>query len=90
MQGGKVLWLYIIGQTFNILLTFVVVWLLLSGHIFPTPDIKTFNDKEEKVMEKREIRAIRKEAKEEGHSISLKEAKEMVKKEAEPAAVTNE
>lgn len=62
MQGGKVLWLYIIGQTFNIILTFAVVWLLLSGAIFPTPDIKTFNDKEEKVMEKREIKAAKKEA----------------------------
>lgn len=63
MQGGKVLWLYIVGQTFNILLTFAVVWLLLSGHLFPTPDIKTFDDKEEKVMEKREIRAAKKDLK---------------------------
>ena len=37
MQGGKVLWLYIVGQTFNIVLTFVAVWLLLSGVIFPIP-----------------------------------------------------
>ncbi len=37
MQGGKVLWLYIIGQTFNIALTFLAVWLLLSGVIFPIP-----------------------------------------------------
>lgn len=37
MQGGKVLWLYIIGQTFNIALTFLAVWLLLSGAIFPIP-----------------------------------------------------
>ena len=45
MQGGKILWAYIVGQTFNIVLTFAVVWLLLSGVLFPTPDIKTFNDK---------------------------------------------
>lgn len=37
MQGGKVLWLYIIGQTFNIALTFFAVWLLLSGVLFPIP-----------------------------------------------------
>lgn len=37
MEGGKVLWLYIIGQTFNIILTFFAVWLLLSGKFFPIP-----------------------------------------------------
>ncbi len=37
MQGGKVLWLYIAGQAFNIILTFVAVWLLLSGMIFDVP-----------------------------------------------------
>ena len=37
MQGGKVLWLYVVGQTFNIVLTFFAVWLLLSGVIFPIP-----------------------------------------------------
>ena len=37
MQGGKVLWLYIIGQSFNIVLTFFAVWLLLSGVLFPIP-----------------------------------------------------
>ena len=37
MQGGKVLWLYIIGQLFNIALTFFAVWLLLSGKFFPIP-----------------------------------------------------
>lgn len=54
MQGGKVLWLYIIGQIFNIILTFAVVWLLLSGKVFPQPDIKTFTDKEDKINAKRE------------------------------------
>ena len=37
LQGGKVLWLYIIGQVFNILLTFFAVWFLLSGKFFPIP-----------------------------------------------------
>ena len=37
MQGGKVLWLYIIGQCFNIALTLFAVWLLLSGVLFPIP-----------------------------------------------------
>ncbi len=57
MQGGKVLWLYVVGQTFNILLTFAVVWLLLSGKVFPLPDIKTFTDKEVKIEAKREVKA---------------------------------
>ena len=55
MQGGKVLWLYIVGQTFNIILTFAVVWLLLSGKIFPQPDIKTFTHKEDKIKAKKEL-----------------------------------
>lgn len=37
MQGGKVLWLYIIGQLFNIGLTLFAVWFLLSGKVFPIP-----------------------------------------------------
>ena len=55
MQGGKVLWLYIVGQTFNIILTFAVVWLLLSGKVFPQPDIKTFTHKEDKIKAKKEV-----------------------------------
>ena len=39
MQGGKVLWLYIIGQVFNILLTLFAVWILLSGKFFPIPTL---------------------------------------------------
>lgn len=39
MHGGKVLWLYIVGQLFNIALTFFAVWLLLSGVIFPIPSL---------------------------------------------------
>lgn len=37
MHGGKVLWLYVIGQTFNIALTLFAVWFLLSGIVFPIP-----------------------------------------------------
>lgn len=39
MQGGKVLWLYIVGQLFNIVLTFLAVWFLLSGIVFPVPTL---------------------------------------------------
>lgn len=39
MHGGKVLWLYVVGQLFNIALTFFAVWLLLSGVIFPIPSL---------------------------------------------------
>ncbi|MBP5689356.1 MAG: putative sulfate exporter family transporter [Bacteroidales bacterium] len=45
MQGGKVLWLYLIGQAFNIVLTFLVVWFLLSGKFFPVPEIETYTGK---------------------------------------------
>lgn len=38
-QGGKPFVLYIIGQTFNLVLTFVVAWILLSGRFFPIPNI---------------------------------------------------
>ncbi len=58
MQGGKVLWLYIVGQTFNIILTFAIVWLLLSGKIFPLPDIKTFTDKEDRIKARTEQPAV--------------------------------
>ena len=42
MQGGKVLWLYIVGQVFNIALTFFAVWLLLSGVLFDIPTLEVF------------------------------------------------
>lgn len=38
-QGGKPLTLYIVGQAFNIVLTFIAVYLLLSGRFFPLPNI---------------------------------------------------
>ena len=39
VQGGKPLWLYIVGQSFNLALTLLVAWLLLSGIIFPIPQL---------------------------------------------------
>ncbi len=42
MQGGKVLWLYVIGQLFNIALTLFAVWFLLSGVVFPVPELALF------------------------------------------------
>lgn len=42
MQGGKVLWLYIVGQVFNILLTLFAVWFLLSGVVFDVPNLDLF------------------------------------------------
>lgn len=38
-QGGKPLVLYLVGQIFNVVLTFLAVWILLSGHFFPLPNI---------------------------------------------------
>ena len=35
MGSGKPLLLYLVGQTFNILLTLLVVWIVFSGLIFP-------------------------------------------------------
>lgn len=37
MKGGKPLVLYVVGQLFNIVLTFIVVWIALSGKFFPLP-----------------------------------------------------
>ena len=37
LHGGKTLVLYIVGQLFNIVLTFLVVWIALSGKLFPIP-----------------------------------------------------
>lgn len=42
LHGGKVLWLYVVGQIFNIVLTFFVVWLLLSGVIFDIPVLELY------------------------------------------------
>jgi len=38
-QGGKPLVLYVVGQLFNIVLTFIAVYLLLSGKFFPLPTL---------------------------------------------------
>ena len=40
VQGGKPFQLYIVGQVFNLILTFAVVWLLLCGRFFPVPSIQ--------------------------------------------------
>ena len=42
LHGGKVLWLYVVGQIFNIFLTFLAVWLLLSGVIFDIPVLELY------------------------------------------------
>ena len=42
LHGGKVLWLYVVGQIFNIFLTFLAVWLLLSGVIFEIPVLELY------------------------------------------------
>lgn len=41
MRGGKPITLYVIGQTFNLVLTLAVAWLVLSGTIFPMPPVLT-------------------------------------------------
>ena len=38
-QGGKPLTLYVVGQLFNIVLTFAALYLLLSGKFFPLPNL---------------------------------------------------
>ncbi|EFI73076.1 hypothetical protein L6469_12365 [Segatella baroniae B14] len=40
VEGGKPIALYIIGQLFNIALTYFVVWVLLSGRFFSIPSIQ--------------------------------------------------
>ena len=42
LHGGKVLWLYVVGQFLNIGLTFIAVWLLLSGVIFDIPVLELY------------------------------------------------
>ncbi len=39
MRGRKPVILYIVGQSFNILLTLAVVWLMLSGTLSPVPEL---------------------------------------------------
>ena len=42
LHGGKVVWLYVVGQIFNIVLTFLAVWLLLSGVLFEVPVLELY------------------------------------------------
>ena len=37
MVGGKPVYLYLTGQTFNLILTLLIAWLVLSGVLFPPP-----------------------------------------------------
>ena len=37
MAGGRTLVLYVVGQTFNIILTLLIAWVVLSGNFFPIP-----------------------------------------------------
>lgn len=39
MSGGKPVVLYLVGQTFNLILTLAVAWLVLSGVLFPEPPL---------------------------------------------------
>ncbi|NEQ83494.1 MAG: putative sulfate exporter family transporter [Moorea sp. SIO2I5] len=39
LQGGKPMILYLVGQSFNIVLTLAIAWLMLSGIIFPIPEL---------------------------------------------------
>lgn len=41
MQGGKPLTLYAVGQSFNILLTLLIAWLVLGGVLLPEPTALT-------------------------------------------------
>ena len=39
-SGGKPVTLYVVGQLFNIIITFAAVWILLSGTFFPIPTLQ--------------------------------------------------
>lgn len=39
MEGGKPMTLYLVGQTFSLVLSLAMCWLLLSGAVFPIPDL---------------------------------------------------
>lgn len=43
MAGGKPMILYVVGQSFNLILTLLVAWVALSGNFFPIPDLSTFS-----------------------------------------------
>jgi uncharacterized membrane protein YadS len=42
MEGGKPMTLYVVGQSFNLVLTLLVAWIALSGNFFPIPDLSLF------------------------------------------------
>lgn len=41
MEGGKPMNLYIVGQSFNLVLTLFIAWIMLSGIFLPIPSIVT-------------------------------------------------
>lgn len=43
MAGGKPMILYVVGQSFNLILTLLVAWIALSGNFFPIPDLSLFS-----------------------------------------------
>ncbi len=42
MEGGKPMTLYLVGQTFSLILSLALCWLLLSGVVIPAPDLTVF------------------------------------------------
>lgn len=39
VRGGSPVVLYVVGQTFNVLLTLLVAWIMFSGTFFPLPNV---------------------------------------------------
>ncbi len=73
MHRGKVLWLYIIGQLFNVLLTLLAVWVLLSGKFFPIPDIENYDSKTKNEPVKQEVIQVPAENQKNGQNIYFEE-----------------
>lgn len=42
MEGGKPMTLYLLGQTFSLILSLFMCWVFLSGVIFPIPNLAVF------------------------------------------------
>lgn len=42
MEGGKPMTLYLVGQAFSLVLSLLMCWIILSGVIFPVPDLTVF------------------------------------------------
>lgn len=89
MQGGKVLWLYLVGQLFNIALTFAAVWFLLSGTFFEVPDLTQYDKKYAEKVAKKQAAEVAAAAAEEQTSETL-EVTEQILDEASAQAVAGE